>query len=106
MDKGIIIHLDDRQARLDEGANYFEQIGLQSEFDLIMVQKREDFEKQLEDNYANLKCLIFDLWGDINPESSGEGDAKFLDNIKHIQYIVNKIKKNYTESYKTINWII
>ncbi len=83
MGKGVIIHLDDREGRLAESKNYFEQCGLETDFELILFQKREDFKKAIKDNSRNLKCLIFDLWGEIPAtEESGEGNAKFLEDIK------------------------
>lgn len=84
MGKGVIIHLDDREERLKESRNYFEQCGLKTDFQLILSQKREDFEKAIRANSENIRCLIFDLWGEIPViEESGEGKAKFLEDIKH-----------------------
>ncbi len=83
MDKGIIIHLDDREGRLAESKNYFEQCGLNTDFELILLQKREDFEKAIKEYSRNLRCLIFDLWGEIpDKEEAGEGHSKFLEDIK------------------------
>jgi hypothetical protein len=83
MSKGVIIHLDDRGQRLAESKSYFEQCGLAADFELVLSETREDFAKAIKDNAENLKCLIFDLWGEISAaEESGEGTAKFLEDIK------------------------
>lgn len=83
MDKGVIIHLDDRKERLDESVNYFKQCGLETDFELILFQKRKDFEDAIGGYSRKLRCLIFDLWGEISDkEELGEGNAKFLEDIK------------------------
>lgn len=82
MNKGIIIHLDDREQRLAESKNYFEQCGLNNNFELKLFQKREDFEKAATKYSRDLRCLIFDLWGEIHDKEVGRASAKFLEEIK------------------------
>ena len=83
MDKGIILHLEDRDDDIENYKKYFGQLPLKEIFQYYICKTREEFYSFIKDNENTIKCFIFDLIGS-NPgkEELDDGDIKFLSVIK------------------------
>ena len=88
MNKGIIIHLDDKTKLLENYKNLFEQLSKKEDifksFEYITCETQKDFETLTERHHNDLKCLIFDLLGESPGKIEIDGaQAKFRECIKH-----------------------
>lgn len=82
MDKGVIIHLDDKlEEILTPAKNLFDQQGIN--LDYITCQTKEEFNEIVKKYAKNIKALIFDLISEEPHEGElHKQDAEFRENVR------------------------
>jgi hypothetical protein len=77
---GTIIHLDNDEEQLKEFKSLYDQHEI--DLELISCQTKDEFQKLVEDNYNNLRGLVFDLFGaGADKGDLSKEDAEFLESI-------------------------